>query len=187
LGWNQAARQPDGGNRRRPDRLDLQPCLCRTAGPPCGKRLPIPGFHPFAIWRPGCRNRRQRENLTFSRRNAGACIFRCAYSRAKGHDVMEATVEALDTIGGFLASRGTGSYLATTVTAPLDATLRSLSGLAKLLARPAVAGQARPSAFIWKARFFRTPSAGCNQQNTCWRPTLPPSTDFSRPPRAISA
>jgi N-acetylglucosamine-6-phosphate deacetylase len=63
---------------------------------------------------------------------------------AKGHDVMEATVEALDTIGGFLASRGTGSYLATTVTAPLDATLRSLSGLAKLLARPAVAGQARP-------------------------------------------
>jgi N-acetylglucosamine-6-phosphate deacetylase len=63
---------------------------------------------------------------------------------AKGHDVMEATVEALDTMGSFLASRGTGSYLATTVTAPLDATLRSLSGLAKLLARPAVAGQARP-------------------------------------------
>jgi N-acetylglucosamine-6-phosphate deacetylase len=57
---------------------------------------------------------------------------------------MEATVEALDTMGSFLASRGTGSYLATTVTAPLDATLRSLSGLAKLLARPAVAGQARP-------------------------------------------
>ena len=63
---------------------------------------------------------------------------------AMGHDVMEATPAALDAIGGFLASRGTGSYLATTVTAPLDATLRSLSGLAKLLARPAVAGQARP-------------------------------------------
>jgi len=63
---------------------------------------------------------------------------------AMGHDVMEATPAALDAIGGFLASCGTGSYLATTVTAPLDATLRSLSGLAKLLARPAVAGQARP-------------------------------------------
>ena len=32
----------------------------------------------------------------------------------------------------FLAQHGTGSFLATTVTAPLDATLRSLSGLAKL-------------------------------------------------------
>jgi N-acetylglucosamine-6-phosphate deacetylase len=53
---------------------------------------------------------------------------------AAGHDVMEATPEALNTIGRFLASHGTGSYLATTVTAPLDVTLRSLSALAKLLA-----------------------------------------------------
>jgi N-acetylglucosamine-6-phosphate deacetylase len=53
---------------------------------------------------------------------------------AAGHDVMEATPDALNTIGRFLASRGTGSFLATTVTAPLDATLRALSGLAKLMA-----------------------------------------------------
>ena len=52
---------------------------------------------------------------------------------AGGHDVMEATPEALAKVCGFLASRGTGSFLATTVTAPLDATLRSLSGLAKLI------------------------------------------------------
>jgi N-acetylglucosamine-6-phosphate deacetylase len=51
-----------------------------------------------------------------------------------GHDVMEATSEALNTIGRFLAAHGTGCYLATTVTAPLDVTLRSLSALAKLLA-----------------------------------------------------
>jgi N-acetylglucosamine-6-phosphate deacetylase len=50
-----------------------------------------------------------------------------------GHDVMEATPEALATIGRFLASRGTGSFLATTVTAPLDMTLRALDGLAKLI------------------------------------------------------
>jgi N-acetylglucosamine-6-phosphate deacetylase len=62
---------------------------------------------------------------------------------AKGHDVMEATPEALDAMGGFLASRGTGSFLATTVTAPLDATLRSLAGLAKLQAQPPVEGQAQ--------------------------------------------
>jgi len=55
---------------------------------------------------------------------------------AAGHDVMEATPEALSTIGRLLASHGTGSYLATTVTAPVDATLQSLSGLAKLLAHP---------------------------------------------------
>jgi N-acetylglucosamine-6-phosphate deacetylase len=52
---------------------------------------------------------------------------------AAGHDVMEATPEALATMGRFLASRGTGSFLATTVTAPLDMTLRALEGLAKLI------------------------------------------------------
>lgn len=56
---------------------------------------------------------------------------------ASNHDVMEATPAALDSIGRFLASRGTGHYLATTVTAPVDDTLRSLSALAKLLNKPA--------------------------------------------------
>jgi N-acetylglucosamine-6-phosphate deacetylase len=60
---------------------------------------------------------------------------------AAGHDVMEATPEALTTMGRFLASHGTGSYLATTVTAPLDATLRSLAGLARLVAHPPDAGE----------------------------------------------
>ena len=53
-----------------------------------------------------------------------------------GHDVMEGTHESLAAIGGFLASRGTGSYLATTVTASLDATFSALSGLAKILSHP---------------------------------------------------
>jgi N-acetylglucosamine-6-phosphate deacetylase len=62
---------------------------------------------------------------------------------AMGHDVMEATPAALGAMGGFLAAHGTSSFLATTVTAPLDATLRSLSGLAKVLAQPQVEGQAQ--------------------------------------------
>jgi N-acetylglucosamine-6-phosphate deacetylase len=74
----------------------------------------------------------------------GPAFFDVHIHGAKGHDVMEATAEALGVMGGFLAQHGTGSFLATTVTAPLDATLRSLSGLAKLLARPATEGQARP-------------------------------------------
>jgi N-acetylglucosamine-6-phosphate deacetylase len=67
---------------------------------------------------------------------------------AMGHDVMEATPEALGAMGSFLAAHGTGSFLATTVTAPLDATLHSLSGLAKFLAQPptqtGIAGRAQP-------------------------------------------
>ena len=52
---------------------------------------------------------------------------------AAGHDVMEATPEALGKIGAFLASRGVAHYLATTVTAPLDTTLRALEGLANVI------------------------------------------------------
>jgi N-acetylglucosamine-6-phosphate deacetylase len=47
-----------------------------------------------------------------------------------GHDVMEATPEALRAIGSFLASRGVGAYFPTTVTSPRDETIRSLAGLA---------------------------------------------------------
>lgn len=60
-----------------------------------------------------------------------------------GHDVMEASREALHAIAGFLATRGTGNYLATTVTAPLDATLRALGGLARAVRQPAEASGAR--------------------------------------------
>ncbi len=63
----------------------------------------------------------------------GPAFFDIHIHGSAGHDVMEATPEALLAIGKFLASRGVGAYLATTVTAPLDATLRSLEGLAKLI------------------------------------------------------
>jgi N-acetylglucosamine-6-phosphate deacetylase len=63
---------------------------------------------------------------------------------AAGHDVMEATPEALNAVGHFLARHGTGSYLPTTVTAPMDTTLRALSGMARLLGAPPAEGQARP-------------------------------------------
>jgi N-acetylglucosamine-6-phosphate deacetylase len=63
---------------------------------------------------------------------------------AAGHDSMEATPEALAAIGTFLASRGTARFLATTVTAPIDATLRAVAGLAKLMTSPPAVGAARP-------------------------------------------
>lgn len=54
---------------------------------------------------------------------------------AAGHDVMEGTEEAFDAIGKFLASRGVGAYLPTTVTASVDDTLRSLDGIAGQIER----------------------------------------------------
>ena len=48
-----------------------------------------------------------------------------------GCDVMEATPQAFATIGKFLAGHGVAAYLATTVTAPVDATLRSLEGMSR--------------------------------------------------------
>jgi N-acetylglucosamine-6-phosphate deacetylase len=52
-----------------------------------------------------------------------------------GHDVMEATPDALRAIGGYLATRGVGAYLPTTVTSPRKETLRALSGLATVIER----------------------------------------------------
>jgi N-acetylglucosamine-6-phosphate deacetylase len=58
-----------------------------------------------------------------------------------GHDVMEATPQALGAIGGFLGRNGVGSYLATTVTAEMDMTLRSLARLALEMRRPQLGAQ----------------------------------------------
>src|SRR5712671_8119951 len=52
-----------------------------------------------------------------------------------GHDVMEATPEALGAIGTYLAGRGVGAYFPTTVTSPRDETMRSLAGLAAEIER----------------------------------------------------
>ncbi|MFY9940319.1 MAG: N-acetylglucosamine-6-phosphate deacetylase [Silvibacterium sp.] len=52
-----------------------------------------------------------------------------------GHDVMEGTPEAFSTVGKFLAGHGVGAYLATTVTMPMDATLKSLAAMAGLIGR----------------------------------------------------
>ena len=63
---------------------------------------------------------------------------------AANHDVMEANPTALSAVASFLATRGVGQFLPTTVTAPIDATLQALSGLADIIERPAQPGQARP-------------------------------------------
>src|SRR6202161_1162433 len=50
---------------------------------------------------------------------------------AGGHDVMEASPQALDAITSTVARFGTTSIVATTVTAPVEETCRSLEGIAQ--------------------------------------------------------
>jgi N-acetylglucosamine-6-phosphate deacetylase len=53
--------------------------------------------------------------LDFPGATVGPAFFDVHIHGAAGHDVMEATTQALETMGTFLASRGTSAYLATTV------------------------------------------------------------------------
>jgi N-acetylglucosamine-6-phosphate deacetylase len=64
---------------------------------------------------------------------------------AAGYDVMQADSAGLAKVQGMLAKHGVTSYCPTTVTAPLDTTLRALDRLAKAIesARPQ-RGQAQP-------------------------------------------
>lgn len=59
-----------------------------------------------------------------------AAFFDIHVHGAAGRDAMEGTSQALEGIGAFLATKGVAHYLATTVTAPIDATLRALEGIA---------------------------------------------------------
>jgi len=52
---------------------------------------------------------------------------------AGGHDVMEGNARALDRIASAIARNGTTSLVATTVTAPLEETCRSLEGIARYI------------------------------------------------------
>ena len=106
---------------------------------------------------------------------------------AAGHDVMEATPEALDAIGRFLASHGTGELLPTTVTGPLDTTLHALSGLARLMKCRVLPDGRGPSASTWKGRFCRTQSAAFTRRSTCSSQMWPSLTGSLKPPRGISA
>jgi N-acetylglucosamine-6-phosphate deacetylase len=77
--------------------------------------------------------------LDFPEATLAPAFFDIHIHGAAGHDVMEATPEALAAVGAFLASRGTARFLATTVTASIDATLRAVAGLARLIAAPSTA------------------------------------------------
>lgn len=106
--------------------------------------------------------------------NATLCpaFFDIHFHGAAGHDVMEATSEALSMIGTFLASRGVGAYLPTTVTAPLDVTLRAVNALAKEIARPPMEGQARPVGIHLEGPFLSPSKRGVHPENLLLAPDV---------------
>lgn len=63
---------------------------------------------------------------------------------AANHDVMHASPAELSVVNRFLATKGVGQYLPTTVTAPIDQTLKSLEGLANAIETHTARNEARP-------------------------------------------
>ena len=89
-----------------------------------------------------------------------------------GRDVMEATPATFGTIGRFLAAHGVGAYLATTVSAPAETTLRSLSGMARLIGRDAPG--ARPLGIHIEGPFLSHARRGAHAAADL----LPPTIEF---------
>lgn len=87
-----------------------------------------------------------------------------------GADVMDATESALRTLGRFLARHGVGSYLATTVSASVDKTLHSLSGLAKLMTTKL--DGARPMGIHIEGPFISHAKRGAHAERDLQLPTL---------------
>lgn len=91
---------------------------------------------------------------------------------AAGYDVMAGTTEALDTVGRFLASRGVAHYLPTTVSAPVETTLRSLEALATRIEAGPQHGQARPIGIHLEGPFLSHVKRGVHPEANLQRPDI---------------
>jgi N-acetylglucosamine-6-phosphate deacetylase len=110
------------------------------------------------------------EHLNFPGSTLVPAYFDIHIHGSAGHDVMEGTPEAFSTIGKFLAGHGVGAYLATTVTAPMDVTLKSLAGMAALIGHD-IDG-ARPLGIHIEGPFLSPHRKGAHPENLLLTPSV---------------
>jgi N-acetylglucosamine-6-phosphate deacetylase len=91
-----------------------------------------------------------------------------------GHDVMEATPDALAEIGRYLAHHGVGAYLPTTVTATCENTVRALNGLCREIKRAeqSLNGGAKPLGIHLEGPFLSSAKRGVHRADLLRAPTV---------------
>ena len=109
-------------------------------------------------------------HLDFAGCTLAPALFDVHMHGGMGHDVMEGTQEAFAAVGHFLARNGTGAYLATTMTAPMDAILTSLAGIAKFIGSRDHG--ARPLGIHTEGPFLSPHKKGCHPVDLLQTPTV---------------